>query len=258
MEFTTQNLFNTTTQMSVTSNTITVKNLFNPDIEFQYKSDGFNDDNTTSSIVLSFDSTTNVSRIALKETNLKSFTIFYNGTTANTFSLTSTGSTNASDFSTNSETAMYMRFSTTAVSKITIDMKTTQSANAEKAIGFLYVGDLRYIFEDTPSAQNYNPLINRKDVAHTLSDGGVRLQYIQTKQQVNMKMTNISETFRDNLKTIYDLNESVGFAPFPTMASWDQFFFVGPWINNFDFFKHSDNAVNAGFTGNIQLRESTE
>lgn len=116
MEFLKANLINTTTQLVVNNNTSTIANLFARDPYFQYYTDGMNNDATTASITITFDAATVVSRIALVDTNLKSFTIFYNGSTANTFALTTTGSTIASSFSTNVDDGVYLRFSSLTVS----------------------------------------------------------------------------------------------------------------------------------------------
>jgi hypothetical protein len=142
MEFLTKNLYNTTTSVVVNSNTATVENLFSRDLRFQYVSNGFNNDNTTSTIVINFGATQSVSRIALLGCNLKSFTVFYNNTTANTFSLTSTGATTASDFSSNSETSLYLSATPVNCTSVSIDMKSTQLANQDKALGYLVVSNV--------------------------------------------------------------------------------------------------------------------
>ena len=88
MEFLTKNYLQTTTALTLDSNTALAQYLFKRDKRFQYVSDGFNDDATTTSIVIAFDSTVPVSRIGLVGMNWKDFTIFYNGATANVLSLT--------------------------------------------------------------------------------------------------------------------------------------------------------------------------
>ena len=145
MEFLEKNFLQTTAALTLDSNTATAENLFDRDTTFQYFTSGFANDATTASIVLSLTASDNVSRIALLNHNLQSFTIFYDGVTANTFSLTSTGATTSSDFSTNSETSIFLRCATQAVSSVTIDMKQTIVADSEKAIGYLYVGDTKLV-----------------------------------------------------------------------------------------------------------------
>ena len=88
VEFLTTNLINTTTQLSVNSNSALVENLFARDEFSQYYSDGFNSDSLSSTITVTFAETTPVSRIALLDTNFKEFYFFYNGATANAFTLT--------------------------------------------------------------------------------------------------------------------------------------------------------------------------
>lgn len=250
------NFFNTTTQAAFDSNTLLASNLINRDFTLQYVSSGFNDDNTTTSIVISFDATTAVDRIALLEHNLKAYDIFYDGVTANTFSFTTTSSTNTSQFSSNSETAQYFRATQVNCTSVTFDLKSTIEANAEKAIGYMYIGALNLTFERTPSAKNYKPMINEKQVIHRLSDGGTRVQKIEEKYKVDIKYKNITESFRNDLRTLYRRSSGFFFAPFGTATSWDAVFFESVWEGPFDFFKYSDDAVAAGFEGTIKLRET--
>jgi len=259
MDILSANFLNTTTQLTIDSGSLTQEFLFNRDKFRQYTSDGFNNDLTTSSITISFYETLTVSRLALIQTNLKSFDIFYNGVTANAFDITSTGSTSTSLFTSNSETSMYMRFTPVDCTSVTIDMKATQSADAEKAIGWLMISNPLVNFAvdgRIPSAKNYKPSENPKQVVHKMSDGGIRLQTVATKRMAEIKFKYIDKSFRDKLKTVFDLSESFVFDAFGTMTGWtDEFIFEAVWPNKFDIFKFSDNAVGAGFTGNIKMLE---
>lgn len=255
MEFCISNLINTTTQLTINNNTATVGNIFNPELFQQYYSDGLNDDTTVASMTITFDATTNISRIAIMEHNLKDYKFFYNGATANAIAFTS-GATTTSNFSSNSETAQYFRFSTLAVSSITIDMRKTMVANSEKAVGYLLLSDLKLDFERDPSAKNYKPSVDPKDVTHTLSDGGTRIHFIRSKYKANISFEYISTSFRNSLKTIYDTHDSFVFVPFGTTTSWDKVLFDTVWAGNFDFFEYSDNSAVAGFSGKINLMET--
>ena len=75
MEFVLPNLFNTTTQATVDSNTAVVSNLINRDTTYQYVSDGY-DGSTVTTLPVAFDAPPNVSRIGLLNHNLKDFTIY--------------------------------------------------------------------------------------------------------------------------------------------------------------------------------------
>src|SRR3990167_1921132 len=208
MEFIKQNYIVTTTSLVVGSNTSAAENLFNPIKTIQYVTDGFNNDLTTASITYNFSETLSVSRIALLEHNLKSFTLFYNGVTANTFSLTTTSATTTSNFSTNSETSMFLTTTPVNCTSVTIDMKKTITADSEKAIGLLCISDLLLKFETNgrlPSAKNYDPTRKRREVIHNMSDGGSRLTVLEDKWQANIKYNNISLTFKNELQTIFDL-----------------------------------------------------
>lgn len=256
MEFIKANLINTTTQIAVNSNTTTVANLFNRDPYYQYYSDGLNNDLTTSSITITFDTTTPVSRIALLDINLKEFSVFYNGATANTFALTSTGATTASSFISNSETSMYFRFSTVQCSSITIDMKKTITADQEKVLGLLIVSDLYSQLTQIPEAKGYKPTLNPKQIVHTLSDGGTRIHNVRKKFNLKISLDYVPTDLRDSLRTVYDIGAPINFCPFGTTTGWDSVIFEAVWTGPFNFYEFSDNAVSSGFSGSIDLKET--
>lgn len=255
MEFLTENLIETTTSIVVGSNTSTAENILKRDPTFQYVTSGFDDDNTTASLTINFSFTTTVNRIGLTGINLKNFTIFYNGSTANTFALTTTGSTNASSFTTNSETAMYLRFSDTQVTSITLDMRSTITPNSEKAIGFLVIGENQLTLERMPNASGYTPILDPEEIVHNFSDGGTRVHFIDDKWKVSLDLVHISAEERSSLKALYLRKSEIVFVPFGTMTSWDEIMFEGVWIGPFEFYKYSDDAVSSGFEGKIRLAE---
>ena len=260
MEFIKQNYVNTTTSLVLDSNTVAGENLFNPIKTIQYKTNDFNDDNTTASITWNFSETTSVSRIVLMEHNLKSFTLFYNGATANTFALTSTAATTVSDFTSNSETSMYMIATSVDCTSVTLDMKSTIVSNSEKAVGLFVLSDLEMNFETNgrlPSAKNYKPKRERKETLHTMSDGGSRLTVLEEKWRVDIKYKNIPLAFKNDLEDVFDLRDPRIFAAFPTTTSWDEVFFECVWPAPFDFETFSDDNPNAGFQGTIKLRETS-
>lgn len=134
MEFLKTNLINTTTQISLTNNTAVVSNIFNRDRFYQYYTDGLNNDLTTGSITITFSATTPISRIALIDTNVKDFSIFYNGSTANSFTLVDQNTTTSS-FTGNTSDNVMLRFATIQCSSVTIDLKKTIVADQEKILG---------------------------------------------------------------------------------------------------------------------------
>lgn len=259
MEFITKNLFNTTTSISVTSGTLSAGNILGRNSTIQYVSDGFNNDLTTSTIVITFDQTTSVSRIGMLGINWKDFTVFHSGVTASTLSMTSTGATTTSDWSSNSETSMYIQFATVQASSISFDVLSTQSANAEKAIGHLYIADILVNFETqgrVPSSKNYKPKLIPKQIEHKLSDGGVRTHTVDEKFSATIKYKNIETSFRDSLKTVWSLRSSFGFVAFPTTTSWDEVFFEANWTGAFTGYEFSDDAAAAGHSISISLKEA--
>jgi hypothetical protein len=253
------NYVDTSTSIVVQSNTVTAEYIMNPDTSFQYVSSGYNNDLTTTTLRINFGSTLTVSRIALSGINLKDFLIYYNGVTANTFSLTTTGATTTSDFSSNSETSLYLRCTPVACTSVSIDMKKTTTANQEKAIGYLVLSQERIDLSTTrlPTAKNYTPMLETRQVVHKLSDGNTRIQIIDDKWKVDIKLDYVSRSVRDALLAIYKLHESHIFVPFGTTTSWDKVIFPCVWDSPFDFYKFSDNAPDVGFDGKIKLLETT-
>jgi hypothetical protein len=254
MEFLTANLINTTTQIAVSANTSVASNLFNRDPLYQYYTENYADDSLTASITITFDATTSVSRISLKDTNLKEFTMFYNGATSNSFALTN--STATSSWNSNAETDLYLKFPTTLCTSITIDMKKTITANQEKRIGLLTIADLYLELTQIPSANNYKPKIVPKQVVHKLSDGGTRIHNVKKKWTTSVSLDFVSKTIRDSLEDLYDLQDPFNFCPFGTASSWDALLFEAVWDGPFNFYEYSDNASSSGFSGDITMKET--
>ncbi|MEE8044803.1 MAG: hypothetical protein V3T32_06735 [Thermodesulfobacteriota bacterium] len=255
MEFLRTNYINTTTVIGVGSSTSTAKNIFKRDELFQWASFGFNNDLTTASLTITFPATLPVSRIALINHNIKDYNIFYDGVTANTFSFSTTSSTITSQFTSNSETSQYFAASTIQALSVTFDFKKTQTANLEKAVGYVLLSDLFVNFERVPSSKNYKPKIDAFDIRHKLSDGGIRIHRISDKFSTTIKFKHITTTFRDSLKTAFDLQDEFVFSAFPTATGWDKIMFPVVWDGDFDFFNFSDDAVSAGFGGRMKLSE---
>lgn len=257
MELLKASYINTTTALVVGSNTQTAEYVMNPDLSFQYVTSGFNDDLTTAAMRINFAETVTVNRIALMGTNLKSFDIFYNGVTASAFTMTTTSSTTTSKWTNNSETSIYIQCDSVDCTSVTIDMKKTMIANKEKAIGYLVISKQSLDFSKIPSAKNYTPMIDTQEVIHKLSDGNTRSQVIADRWRATVKLDFITESFRNSLRSLYNLHESLIFVPFGTTTSWDCVIFPCVWLGPFDFYKFSDNTPGAGFEGTIKLSETT-
>jgi hypothetical protein len=254
MEFLSQTYLETTTQLIVNSSTITQENIMNPDIRQQYISDSLNSDATTASITISFDATQSVDRISIMEFNAKKFNVYYNGVTANAFSLTNP--TTTSQWTNNSATNLYISATPVNCTSVTFDFYSTQVANSEKAIGYIYVGANELTFPRVPNASSYTPVRDPKELINELSDGGTRRHLVQTKWATKVKFQYITESFRDSLKTIFDTMSPKVFVPFGTGTAWDGILFESNWIGNFDFYKYSDDATQSGFSGSIDLKET--
>lgn len=257
MELWKPNHINTTTMFVVNSATISAEYVMRPDITYQYVSSGLADDNTTASMRINFDQTTTVSRIALAGLNAREFRLFYNGLTANAFVLTSTGATVSSVWNSNSETAMALEAAAVDCTSVTLEMKKTIVANSEKAVGYFVLSQERLTFSRIPAAKGYTPILNAQEVVHTLSDGLTRIQRIGNFWEATLRLDYISETFRNQLRTVYNLNESHIFVPFGTTTAWDAIIFPCVWPAPFNFYRFSDNSPGTGFEGTIELMETT-
>lgn len=255
MEMIKSNFLNTTTQAIVNSATDRVSYLFDRDVRFQYVSLGFNNDLTTSTLRINFAETMAVDRLSLVEHNLKDYIMYYNGVTANAFVL-SGGATTSSSFTSNSETSQYFRATQVNCTSVSIDMKKTITANQEKALGFLVISALRLNMDRDPSAKGYTPKLDPTEVVHTLSDGGTRVQNVADKFKVTISYSYLSLSNRDSLKSIWQEHNEFIFCPFGTTTAWDKILFPCVWPGDFEFYKFSDDAVNAGFSGKINLMET--
>jgi hypothetical protein len=256
MEFIKANFINTTTMITVSNNTGLTSNIFNRDQYYQYYTDSLNSDLFTGTITITFDATTNVSRIALIDTNLKEFDIYYNGATANAFTLVNQATT-SSKFTTNSDNNVMLRFATISVNSITIDMKKTQTANQEKVIGLFFVSDLIYTMGQIPNSNGYKPNLVPKQTTHTLSDGGVRLNNVRNKFDLPITLNYLSSSDVTSLRAIYDMGSAFNFAAFTTSTGWtNPVFFEGVWVGAWEFYEYSDDASSSGFSGKIRLKET--
>lgn len=249
----------TTTQFTVNSNTLSVANIMNPDKTVQYYTDGLNNDLTIASMTIAFDATTTVDRIAILGTNLKKFRIFYNGLTANTFGMTSTGATTTSYWTGNSEDSMVLRLNgAVACTSVTFDMYSTQVADSEKAIGYLAISRLDSELERQPSSGQYKPKVDPEQVVHTMSDGGTRIHTVNKKFAFDIKLKFVSRTFRDYLLDLYNSRNNFIFCPFGTATGWDEVIADVVWPGNFEFYSLSDDAQSAGYMGTISLKETSK
>lgn len=255
MDFIKQNYLNTSSMITINNNTATAENLFNRNKLYQYYTDGLDDDTQTLSITVTFDSTSPVSRIALIDTNFKEFKIFYNGSTASTLTLTN-ADTSTCSYTGNADQYKYFRFSTVQCSSITIDAKTTQTANQEKVLGLLVLSDLNFELELKPSAKSYKPKKVPKQIVHKLSDGGTRLHNVSSKWETDFTLDYLNTTQRNALFEIYDSGLPFNFCPFGTATGWDGFLYETVWDGPFEFYQYSDNAAASGFSGKVSLNET--
>lgn len=255
MEFCYPNYLQTTTNVSITSGSTTVANLFDRKSSTYYTSVGLNNDTTACTIRIEFSGTKNVNRLVLENINWKSFVIYYQSNTANKLALLNAPTT-TSEWSTNSTTSMLLKFATVSASIFTLAATTTMVANKEKEIGGLWFLEQVYSFTDNPEAKEYDPNIEQKQYKHEMSDGGASVYFIQDNFKANIKRKFVSDTERKSLWSLYTYHSPLVFIPFPTGTSWDGGIWEVNWTDKFDFNQYYQNVKDNGFTGQIKLEET--
>jgi len=258
-----QNYLNTTTLVAVESGASTVDALFDRNSTSQYQSSGLNDDTSGMTMTVEFTSSRNINRIVLQNINLKAFTVYYNSNTANTFTLTSTADTNTSAWAQNSDTSLYLAFSTQACTSIGIVATSTIDANEEKKIGQLWCLEKKMSFERNPDAKSYKPQRERKEYVHEMAGGGWS-QYIIDEYftaDIKLKYRSLSETTQ--FLDVYDDRIPFVFIPFPTSSNWQATEYAQIyeciWQGDYDFLQPSaNNFLDVGFSGTVKLRETAK
>ena len=258
MEILTTNYLNTTTLVNVASGTDTVSRLFNRETyNNYYESSGFNTNTSGVTIGVTFVSAQNISRIALQGINFKDFTIYYNSNSANTFTLVS-AETTTSDWSGNSATGLYLKFSTISVDSVFIECTGTMAGGDEKHVSQLWIGDTKVVFENNPDYKGYKPAIEIKEVSHEMSDGGTIKYAFGEAFDTKIKLEYQSETMYDNLYSVFRDRQAFVFVPFPTGTSWDgDHIYEVNWIGDFGFPQPSGNDWQSlGYSGQFRLKET--
>lgn len=257
MEFLYNNFVNTTTLVSVTTGTTSVSSLFDRNKTTYYTSDGCDSDLTVTTIRIGFSSSKNISRIVLENINFKCFKVYYNSNTANLFTLVG-AATNASSWTQNSDTSLYLKFATvSAVSIVTIACTTTMVANEEKEIGELWITDKYYSMTYNPAASEFTPVFARKQYKHEMSDGGAMVYVVQDNFKCTIKRNYVASSEFTSLLALNQLYDSFVFVPFPTGTAWDEQplgVYGVNWTNDFNF-RYSQNYKGNGYSGDMTLEE---
>lgn len=240
-----QNLVNTTSIISVQSNTATADNLFDRNPDLKYTSSGY-DTSTATVLTFSFSSSVVVSTLLLQNHNFQNFRIFYDGVTANSLHATTT----------NSATNTYIDFASVTVASISIQVDTVFTAGGgEKSIGEFVVANKRLEFERNPSFRDFVPELAPKQIVHNMPDGGVSVYWIRDKYQASIGWQFITPTFKDQLEGIFTAHLPFYFVPKPTTTAWDGRAYECSWIGNFGFRPSSNDEVQ-GYGGKFVIRQT--
>lgn len=241
MEFLSENLLNTTTMVVVTSGTGLVQYLFDRNRNVGYSTAGYAS-GTAAVLSIEFPSPTVVSDVLLQGTNITGLHLFYDSMTANAlYSLTSYSGDH-----------IYMDFASTTVSSLQLQMDT---ASGEKFINEMIVSNKVLTFERNPSSADYNPTIFRKQIEHEMPDGGRVLFNIRDKFRARLSWKFVTDTFHNQLLSVFEDAQPLYFVPFPTSTAWDGKAYEVVWSGEFDF-KYSTNDKVQGYSGTINIKET--
>lgn len=254
-DFLKANYFTTSSVASVGSNTSTVSNMIDRNTTTTYETLGF-PSTTATTLIVTPNTASVISRIVLINHNLKSFRIYYNSLTSNTFTLDADYDTVATLWTGNSATSHYLITSSITVASLHIQMTAATAADTEKFIGELYIGQEHILLTRNPDASRYKPKENEKNFLHEMSDGGIVRYHLANKYEATIDFDFVSEADRTTFRTIYDTNAPFDFTPFPKKTGWDERIYEVNWTNGFDFFQLQSNVLANGFKGKIQLRET--
>jgi hypothetical protein len=258
MEFLSANLVNTTTMLSVERNSgvTSLPYVIDPDTTRQWRASDSNL-GTNTCIQITFDQATEFDTIIFYAP-LRSFKIYRDGVTSTALSISGAATTTADYVNTSNVTNRYFFRLSQTYTATTLHFQCARviTSNGFLAVGYIYVGNQLLDFSRIPDASSYIPAIKPHQIVHEMSDGGIRTQTLSYNRSVQLKFRNISQTFRDELKSIYDLHSNFGFVAFNTGTGWDGFFLNCYWEGDFDFYKLSEDHLSIGYSGNIKLREA--
>lgn len=246
-EFCDKNFINTTTMIGCSTGTGTFSYLFDRNLDIDFQTDGHTAA-TTTTITINFDAPTIVSRIMLQNHNLKSFRIYYDGVTGNTF--TPNAATTA-----NSATSNLFVFASTTVSSISIQMDDVITTGQERTIGELVITDCKVQLDNNPDTGNFTPKLFGKKIRHEMPDGGTSLFIVGNKYRAKMKLRFVSDSITSQLLELYNDGDSFYFVPEGTTTAWAGEAREVVWVNDWDF-TYGDNAKTQGQNGVIEIEET--
>mgnify|MGYP001557975897 CR=1 FL=1 len=254
IEFLSRNLLNTSTMLTVDSNTAGASFLYDRRPSRQYTSIGYNAA-TSTTIRVTFSATQTVDHVVLENVNWKQFRIYANGVTASVLALTTTAGTSSANWTGNSATNLFLVLSSaTAMTSMAFQIDDTIAGTEEKKAGQIWINSRLYQFDRNPPRSGFTPDVMAKEVVNEMSDGGSVLYNIRNKHQYNLSID--YRTDRSTLKTIYDNNKTLVLVPFPTSSSWDGQVYEMVWAGGFNFDRPSSDYTPVGYGLTIKLLET--
>jgi len=232
-------------------------NIVDSDLRRAFVTYNYNSDFAAFVLVVTFGSPQVIDRIAIMGHNLKQFFV-RNLDIFDFFSMTQSSGTVSSEWISNSLTSNYMMFSPVTCSSFSIQMTKTITANEEKVVGYLAVGNRLLDLSQKPGYAGYSVINKDTSISHAMANGGYRYQKIAQKTSVKIDMEYVPATLRQSFYDLYFNRQEmifVGNPPTTTAASWDKQIFPCVWSNGFDFETYSDNCATPYFSGSIVLDE---
>lgn len=232
-----------------------VKNkLYDRDVDSKYISSGANSDATRVTLEVVFnEGSTAVNRtidyFMIHKHNLKAWRFYtWNGSS---WDLVHSETVDADD-------THIASFSEVTVSKVKLEMDSTQSANQEKEIGEFIVCKVKYETSDPDDFTKYQQKWTEKAKMLKMIDGSNHKVYERItanriqRYEANCEFKFVSQTFYDTLKSLKE--EGVPFLFQPESIQRKNEVYYVHWVNAFNA-QYADFNKGAGYKITIQLRE---
>lgn len=248
MEFLKSNFVNTTTVVDVNSGTATVGFLFDRKTATKFKGTA-----ATLTMNFTFNTGTSIDRIVLEDINFKQFSIVASGANITlTNALTTTSS-----WSANSETSLYLYFSSITAATVTLNVVSVTAAGNQE-LAQIWISEKLHELDRNPAAKDLKQKKDRKEYIHKLSGGGTAQYVLDDFYDARFGIEFVPSTEVVSLRSVYDEKKQIVFAPFPTGTNWGNKIFEVIWTGDFDFEQRADNDASVGFNGSVRLVETAK
>jgi len=225
----------------------------------------------SSYIIIDFNKTLTVDRLAIQNFDSKILSIFYSNdnftTTAfgtSVYYLDEAGNTQPTAILSETSENLYYKIDREISAKSMIFTFNKDSASETSIdLGQLYIGKSLFTFPYNPSVKNYKPNISQNKFEHKMADGGSRVYVTDSNFDTSIKIKYLTETERDTLfDDVYNNYRDFVFIPEPITGSiarsnveeWNGEFYAVNWVGSFgrDF---ADNYKENGYNVDMKFKE---